>query len=47
VANLKEEDKRIVNSAILSLMKFFDIYDGRDITSSEKNVSTAFPVHIY
>jgi hypothetical protein len=46
--NLKlENDKGTINSAIHCLIKFFNIYDGRNINITEMNQSSAFPVHIY
>jgi len=40
-------EKREINSAISLLIKFFDIYDGRDLSSSDMNQSSSFPVHVY
>ena len=44
--NIKKE-RKIINSAIMLLIKFFDVYDGRGINLSNVNSSTSFPVHIY
>lgn len=43
----KNNERTTINSAIMLLIKFFDVYDGRNINSSEMSVSSSFPIHIY
>ena len=43
----QENGKKTINSAIMLLIKFFDVYDGRWINTSEMSLSTSFPVHVY
>lgn len=40
-------DKSEINSAISLLIRFFDIYDGRDLSLSSINQSSCFGVHVY
>lgn len=47
VDTLKSDDNTKVNSAILALIKFFNIYEGRDIISTEVNPSSCFGVAVY
>ena len=38
--------KHEINASISLLIKFFDIYDGRDLSSSDINQSSSFGVHV-
>ena len=38
--------KHEINASISLLIKFFDIYDGRDLSSSDMNQSSSFGVHV-
>lgn len=45
--NLKQSNNNAINSAIMLLIKFFDIFDGKNINPQEYSQTNTFPVHIY
>ena len=45
--SLKSQDKNVINSAVLALIRFFDIFDGKSLNQTDSNQGSCFPVHVY